>query len=381
MAYCCGLLAWVLAPAGAAEESVRDLLAAPGITAFQPVGDWHRVRRAVAVPDRMEITTVGQGDILVNGTTKDLSVPYLFSRESFRDVRVEMDFLIPQGSNAGVYLMGRYEVQILDSHGKKRVGSGDLGGIYACYEPSLPKGEQWSGGTAPLANAAKPPGRWQTMEIVFRAPRFDENRQKIADARFESVKINGTLVQEDVAVPAPTASHPLPGEAPAGPLVIQGDHGPIAIRKLTVTPLIEDGDPSVVELDAYWAKVSKAVKTGDFALYRDTVHEKGVLVSGRQQNSYPLHQALTRWEKDFERTKSGLVDSEVVFRFAHRYWDGETAHEEGIFRYTARPRGGEPTVEYIDFEALLVREGGEWKMMMEYQKAATDERAWDRLAP
>lgn len=232
-----------------------------------------------------------------------------------------------------------------------------------------------------MANAAKAPGTWQSMEIVFRAPRFDEAGRKTSDATFESVRINGVLVQENTAAPGPTASHPLAGEVAAGPIVIQGDHGPIAIRRFQATPLPSPGDNTLAELDAYWDEVSRSVKEGDFEAYQDTVHDLGVLVSGSRQTSQPLSQALARWKSEFDQTRSGEVASEVVFRFAHRYRDATTAHEAGVFRYTAHPKGGEARVEYVAFEALLTKQDGAWKMLMEYQKEAVSRDAWEGLAP
>ena len=197
-------------------EKTQDLMS-DGLSAFRSVSDWHRVKRAIAVPDRTELSSVGEeGPILINGLTKDISIPYLMTRNMYGDCKVQLEFMIPKKSNAGIYMMGRYEVQILDSHGKEKVGSGDLGGIYARWDKTKPKGEQWWGGSKPLVNAAKAPGQWQTMEIVFRAPKFDDKGIKTADATFESVHINGKLVQQNATTDGPTASAPLRGDAIAG---------------------------------------------------------------------------------------------------------------------------------------------------------------------
>lgn len=365
-----------------AESATINLLSGAGLEQFQPVSDWHRVERAVAVPDRSELTTSGrQGNLIVNGLQKDISLPYLMTRETFGDIRAELEFLIPKGSNAGVYLMGRYEVQILDSHGKENVGSGDLGGIYGSRNMSKPEGERWVPGSRPLVNAAKAPGRWQRMEIVFRAPRFDDAGKKTADAVFESVQINGKLVQENVVCTYPTMSHPLPGEAALGPIAVQGDHGPIAIRHFTVTPLDSPGTRAIKAIDAYWEEVERAVREGDYEAYCATVHPDAVIIAGAKQASYPLEQALIRWEKDFENTKSGELKGKVDFRFAKRYRDTATAHESGVFRYITTPKNGEATTDYISFEALLVEKDGEWKMLMENQIGPATQEEWEALKP
>ncbi len=348
-------------------ESI-DLLEGKALEHFQATEGWHRVERAVDVPDRTELTTRGNtGSVLVNGKTKDISIPYLFTRASFSDVHVELEFMIPKGSNAGVYLMGRYEVQILDSHGKEKVGSGDLGGIYENAEP--------------LQNTAKAPGRWQTMEITFQAPRFDAERKKISDAKFESVLINGIQVQSNVSVSKPTRSNPLAGEVPSGPITIQGDHGPIAIRKFIATPLASPVTAAANEIDAYWAEVERAMSEGDFAAYADTIHPQGVIISGNKQTSYPLTQALSRWKSDFEDTSSGRVRTDLKFRFSHRYHDLTTAHQSGIFRYSSDRQDAKATTDYIAFEALLTKLDDKWQMLMEYQKRPATETEWNNLAP
>jgi hypothetical protein len=353
----------------AVERQHVDFLAGNALEHFQPVSHWHIVDRAVAVPDRTELTTSrnGKRKVLVNGLIKDISIPYLFTRESFGDVKVELEFMIPKGSNAGVYLMGRYEVQILDSFGKEKVRSGDLGGIYA--------------NSPPRKNAAKAPGRWQSMQIIFRAPRFDQEGKKVEDAVFEHVYINGKEVQKNVRVKKPTTSHPLPGEVASGPIAIQGDHGPIAIRKFIATPIDSPATRAGKEIDAYWAEVERAVREGDFEAYSATTHPHGVIISGSKQSSYPLWQALVRWQSDFEKTKSGQVASEVKFRFSHRYRDTNTSHESGIFRYVSQPQDGEKTTDYIHFEALLTKQDGRWQMLMENQIGPATEEEWDALAP
>ena len=134
-------------------------------------------------------------------------------------------------------------------------------------------------------------------------------------------------------------------------------------------------------LDALWAEVSRSVMEGDFAGYSATCHPDGVLVSGLKAQSYPLSKALAGWKQGFEDTKAGKMKASVAFRFSQRFGDATTAHETGIFLYTSEPTGGEANKAYIDFEALLLKDGeGEWKVMMEYQKSAVNEEAWEAHA-
>ena len=135
----------------------------------------------------------------------------------------------------------------------------------------------------------------------------------------------------------------------------------------------------IKELDAYWAEVSRSVREGDFQGYKATCHEEGVLVSGTNNLSYPLSDALARWEKDFTATKEGKIKASVEFRFSQRIGDTTTAHETGIFLYSSGDPGENSKDEYIHFQALLVKRKGSWKIMMEYQKSKASQAEWNEL--
>jgi hypothetical protein len=148
----------------------------------------------------------------------------IYTQEKFGDIHLEVEFMVPRGSNSGIYLMGEYEVQVLDSYGKPddKLTQGDLGAIY--------------GAAPPRKNAAKKPGEWQKFVIEFQAPRLDKGR-KIADARFRKVELNGVLLHENVEMKGPTPGGLTGKEAATGPLMFQGDHGPVAYRNILITPL------------------------------------------------------------------------------------------------------------------------------------------------
>ncbi len=219
------------------NESV-ELLSGDVFGNFRPMerNKWLRVTEVKAVPDQNAIESKGEGEgtILVNWTPKSKRAPYLFTADEFGDVEVRVEFMVPKGSNSGVYLMGRYEIQILDSFGVEKPTHGDLGGLYQRWDTSRGKGKAGYEGVLPRVNAAKAPGEWQTIDIVFRAPRFDDDGKKTENARFIKVQVNSRTVHEDQPVTGPTRAHPLASEAATGPIAIQGDHGPIAIRSFTV---------------------------------------------------------------------------------------------------------------------------------------------------
>ena len=135
-------------------------------------------------------------------------------------------------------------------------------------------------------------------------------------------------------------------------------------------------DASLNELDTFWAEVTRTVNEGDFEAYSKTYHEDAILVSGPSQTSYLIGQALKRWEQGFIDTRSGKMDASVEFRFTQRLNDANTAHETGIFYYSAKAEGEESQDSYVHFEALLIRQDG-WKMMMEYQKSPATRDEWD----
>ena len=87
-----------------------------------------------------------------------------------------------------------------------------------------------------------------------------------------------------------------------------------------------DGDTArLKELDAFWSKVSRTVREGDFEGYKDTCHADGVLVTGGKKSSQPLAKALARWRQEFLDTKAGKLKANVEFRFSQRLGDETTA--------------------------------------------------------
>jgi len=148
--------------------------------------------------------------------------------------------------------------------------------------------------------------------------------------------------------------------------------------------VMAEGDASnaarLSQLDAYWAEVSRTVREGDFEGYKATCHESGVLVSGGSKTSVPLSKALARWKQDFLDTQSGKVKADVKFRFSQRFGDDTTAHETGIFLYSTLNDEGKSSQEYVHFQALLVKDNGKWKILMEYQKSKGSLAEWDALA-
>lgn len=139
---------------------------------------------------------------------------HLITKEEFGDVELELDFMMAKNANSGIYLQGRYELQLFDSWQKLRPTYVDCGGIYQRWDDNR-AGEKGYEGVAPFTNTAKAPGLWQRLKIKFRAPRFDNKGIKVENARFEEVYLNGVLVQQQVEVTGTTRAPAFADEKPA----------------------------------------------------------------------------------------------------------------------------------------------------------------------
>ncbi len=224
-----------------AENPDKDwTVLSSGLDAWQqPTGAWTVAGDAHPDPDneRQLVAEPGQGTLVnAKGATNDL-----VSREAWGDVEIELEFMIPARSNSGIKLQGLYEIQIVDSWKVKKATAHHCGGIYPRAELK-PRYHHIDDGIAPKSNAAKPPGQWQSLRIVFRAPRFDDQGEKVASARFDKVLLNGTVIHEDVELPYPTGHAWKRKEKPVGPLLLQADHGPVAFRNVRIRALPDRGD-------------------------------------------------------------------------------------------------------------------------------------------
>ncbi len=173
----------------------------------------------------------GPGDRMINGLrgrTTDL-----VTDQKFGDMELYLEFMLAKSSNSGIYVHSLYECQIFDSFGSEQpMTSSDGGAIYHRWI-----NEQGVGGSAPRVNASLAPGRWQSYQIWFQAPRFDASGKKTANAKFLRVLYNGIVVQENVEIDGPTRAHMEIPEAAENSLMIQGDHGPVAVRNIYWRPL------------------------------------------------------------------------------------------------------------------------------------------------
>ena len=237
-------------------------------TPMQPNGKWRvhdgtRPRPTVIAPPAVPSAPAGPPSdaIVLLGTADDLSAwqmndgsaaawtmkggvlqtgkGVLKTRQSFTDVQLHVEFATPsevkgdsQGrGNSGVFLLGHFEIQVLDSYRNITYADGQAASMYGQYPP--------------LVNVARPPGEWQTYDIVFTAPRFgiDGTLEKPAVV---TVLHNGVVVHHATSFWGPTAHRrvlPYTAEMARGPLVLQ-DHGnPVRYRNIWIRPLKEYDAP------------------------------------------------------------------------------------------------------------------------------------------
>jgi len=170
---------------------------------------------------------VKDGVATVNGTGN------ISTRRAFGDCQLHVEWATPvevkgtgQGrGNSGVYLQGRYEVQVLDSYNNKTYYHGQAGAIYKQ--------------TAPLVNVCRRPGEWQTYEIIYHAPKFDPQGKLLAPATV-TVLQNGVLVQDHTEIKGSTSFAGAPkyqAHSPKEPLLLQDHHNPVQYRNIWIREL------------------------------------------------------------------------------------------------------------------------------------------------
>ena len=242
-----------------------------GVTGFQdtpmqPDGKWHvhdpaRPQPPIVTPGKFSQTATPPSDatVLFDGT--DLShwtdrqgnpPPWkledgamvsaksdIQSKEQFGDMQLHLEFREPtppkgegQGrGNSGVFLMGQYEIQVLDCYQNKTYADGATAGIYGQHPP--------------LANACLPPGEWQTYDIIFNVPHFSESGELLSPG-YVTVIHNGVVMQNHQAIRGAT-NWKSPGKYTphglTGPLALQFHHDPVAFRNIWVRPVPVVNDP------------------------------------------------------------------------------------------------------------------------------------------
>jgi hypothetical protein len=308
---------------GQSDVSLNDL------SFFQEAGpSWKIVSdvRADLHTDGVLTTSKGVG-ILVNLPDKKNPGKDLISTAQYGDLDLELDYLMAKGSNSGIYLQGRYEVQLFDSWSVVRPRAGDNGGIYERWDDSKPEGQRGYEGYAPRQNVSRAPGLWQHLKISFQAPRFDATGKKIDNARMLLIELNGVIIHESIELFGPTRGA-IGNEEALGPLRIQGDHGSIAFRNIKITS---------------YNKTRPRIHDLNYELFKGTFTKKPDFSSQKPEQNGVV-----------TMLGEGIVSNEN--EFAVRYKGTFTVNEPGEYNFTMSAIGGGALLKIGDMEVIPFKE-------------------------
>jgi hypothetical protein len=236
-------------------------------TVMQPDGKWHvhdpaRPQPPIVTPGTFSESAKPPADAIVLFDGTDLShwrnqrtggepswknvdgvmisgKDYIQTTNQFGDIQLHLEFREPtppkgdgQGrGNSGVFFMGQYEIQVLDCYNNKTYADGSTGGIYGQHPP--------------LANACRPPGEWQTYDIIFNVPHFGDKGELITPAYFTVIH-NGVVVQNHQAVRGAT-NWKSPGKytphGSTGPIALQDHNNPVSFRNIWVRNVPQNNEP------------------------------------------------------------------------------------------------------------------------------------------
>jgi hypothetical protein len=243
--------------------------------------------------------TSGSG-VLVNQPT-EIAKDNLFTQLVHGDMDIEFDYMMAKGSNSGIYLQSRYEVQLLDSWGVLQPQAGDNGGIYERWDESRPEGQKGYEGHAPRQNVSRAPGLWQHLKISFQAPRFEAGK-KTSNAKMLRVELNGVLIQENVDLSGPTRASAANDEVPEAPVMIQGDHGPVAFRNMVVSNFNKQ-KPEIGSIETMLYP-GKFVIQPDYGKIKPVAREQSAVISSAF-SAAPVNEYLLRYKGKIRISEPG----------------------------------------------------------------------------
>lgn len=249
-----------------AETATNGVAAAPE-TPMEPDGKWHvndlqRPQPPVVISGSFSENATPPSDAIVLFDGRDLSQwrdqktggsPFwkvadgvaisvkgnIVTTNQFGDLQLHLEFREPtppkgdgqRRGNSGVFLMGRFEIQILDCYSNITYADGTTGAIYSQHPPQ--------------ANACRPPGEWETYDILFTVPHFDANGQLLTPA-YATVLLNGVVVQNHQAIRGDTNNHKVGSYESTdsqGPIGLQFHRNPVAFRNIWVRPIAVVTEP------------------------------------------------------------------------------------------------------------------------------------------
>ena len=215
------------------EEKVSVVTTLPSLefmlndlSEFRPVqDDWVISGSTISNFDKNGDMSVENGVGILANVNESGSPSSITTILEHGDFELDLEVLVPMGSAYKLLLQSRYPLWVADSADSPEPSVQSMGGIQD---------------SSPLINAARAPGLWQRIQLFFRAPKFDGDGNKIANAKFESVSLNGFLIHKDVELNGPDESSAFSDEVGIAPLMIIGDKGPIAFRNIKYKAFLKE---------------------------------------------------------------------------------------------------------------------------------------------
>ncbi|WP_158971768.1 family 16 glycoside hydrolase [Paraglaciecola sp. L3A3] len=202
---------------------------------FKPNTMWQKVGDALIKDDMLGFTLTKGDSVLFNRPKGDLFAKgnLLETQKAYKDFHFRVDVNITPKTKSGIYFLGRYRINIADMYKAKKIRPTGMGGLAHRYDEERERNVRYDG-AIPKANPSKPPGQWQTLEIDFKAPRFDKDGFKTEYAQFISVKLNGVSIHKKQVATGPSQDAQYLNETSQGPIFLVGDSAPVAFRNLVI---------------------------------------------------------------------------------------------------------------------------------------------------
>lgn len=209
------------------------------LSAFKsPGANWRIVGSVRADLSKASVLTTEPGQAvllyrsLTTGGSRDDQPNNLLTSLQHSDADLELDYLVAPQSGAGIYLQGRYGIQLTDSWESRVPRVTDNGSVDERWDTKRAPGQEGYEGHPARQNVSRAPGLWQHLKVSFQAPRFNAQHQKTKNARLIRVELNGVAIHENIELTGPTRGATFADEQTLGPLGLQGDRGTVAFRNI-----------------------------------------------------------------------------------------------------------------------------------------------------
>lgn len=201
---------------------------------FEANTQWQTVGNVRLSQDKKSFDFEPGQDVLLNRSKDDLSAKgnRLTTKQEYKDLHFKVDLNITPATSSGIYFLDRYRINITDIYERRQWWANGMGGVH----PRFDEEREWKkfDGVGAKENSSKPPGEWQTLEVNFKAPRFDQDGYKTEYAQFISVKLNDVVIHQNQILTGPGRFAGKLNESSFGAITFLGDSAPIVFKNLVI---------------------------------------------------------------------------------------------------------------------------------------------------